>query len=353
MNANALPQEQSGRHARRATCSLALLSLLCSVALFAQSSQSSPTVTTNTSSLITIRDGTPIHLRFAERVCGAAPGLNAVAVKKGAAVKLVVTRDLRAGSKILIAKGSRAQATVDRVLPSKPSDRRRRYDPVFPGVSLQFDWVTSVTGDRAPLRIGRKPPAKSSDVFVELSDSGADVRPSPISKGLNAFFWRTEKAFTFAPSTFSSEKPVDVCIPDGARMLAYLDGDFKLAEADVAAAQSSLPPPGSDAILNLFRLKEKKNESDVAPSVFCNQLEIPALAPQQMAITNLPPGNYSCRIGDQPPIEIGLQGGYDYYAQLHRGRHDKWVLWWFTPEEGEDLGADTQVVQPKATGPNP
>jgi hypothetical protein len=297
--------------------------------------------------MITLREATPIHLRFAERVCGAAPGLNAIAVKKGAVVPMVVTRDVRVGDRIVIARGALAQASVERVLPTKVNERHRTHDPIFPGVSLQLEWVTTVTGDRALIRATRKGPAKAVDVYVELTDGGAEVRPSLISKGVFGFFWRAESAFTFAPGAPSLEKPEDVCIPSGSRMPAYLDGDLNLGTAKVAEAQATLPAPSADAIVYVFRLREKKKEADVSPSVVCNQIEIGPLAPQQMTITNLPPGNFSCHIGNQPAVEIGVTRGSEYYAQLHRSRGNKWVLWWFPPEEGEDLSAETQVIPAK------
>ncbi len=341
------PDDKSARLAL-AVSSFAIL--MVNSALFAQTVVTSrPADATNDRPVITLRDATPIHLRFAERVCGAAPGLKDITAKHGAVVRLVVTRDLRVGDKVVITKGALAEASVERVLPPKPDHRRRPHDPIFPGVSLQMDWVTLVTGDRTTLRGTRNGPARGVEYYVDLSDTGADVKPMLLSKGVSGFLWRSESIFTAVPTPFNHEKPEDVCIPDSARIVAYLDGDLRLRAEEIEKAQATLPAPSNDAILYVFRLKEKKKESDIAPPLICNQIDVGALAPQQMTVTNLPPGNYSCSIGSQPPIQIGVQRGMEYYAQLHRSRHDAWILQWFNPEQGEDLSAETEVIPAKPT----
>ena len=329
--------------------------LISSCALFAQSVPlSRPSDSPNGQPSITVRDATPIHLRFAEQVCGAAPERKNITAKQGAVVRMVVTRDLRLGDKVVIAKGALAQASVEKVLPARSDHRRRFDDPTYPGVSLQLDWVTTVTGDRATLRGKRKGPAKGVEYYVDPTRSGADVKPMLIGKGVSGFMRRTESAFTFAPGILPHGNSDYACIPDGARMVAYFDGDLSLSAEELEKAQSTLPAQSTDAILYIFRLKEKKKELDVAPSLVCNQIEIGALAPQQMAIANLPPGNYSCRFGNQRPIEIGVWPGMEYYGQLHRSHRDIWSIGWLNPEAGEDLSADIEVIQVgSANSPHP
>ena len=297
----------------------------------------------NSQTAITLHDAMPIHLRFAERVCGVVPGFNAVAAKQGASVRLVTTRDLYLKNKVVIAHGALALATVDRVLPGKLRNRHSSRDPVVPGVSLRLESVTSVTGDQIPLRGGRKGPAKAVDLIVLFTKGGAEVRLVPEASGMFGFLWRTESALSYGVPHFVGDKPEDVCIPEGARMLAYADGDVSIGAAQLEQAQAALPVPSADAVLYVFRLKEKKKESGISPPLICNQIKVAALGPQQMAVANLPPGKYSCQIGNQPAVEFTLARG-EYFAQLHRSRHEKWALWWLSPEQGEDLSAETELV---------
>ncbi|HVN17522.1 MAG TPA: hypothetical protein VMU05_02090 [Dongiaceae bacterium] len=316
--------------------SISVLACLSGVFGLAQSS-----VDPKQPQLVTVRDGTAIHLRFAERVCNAVSGLHGrdIATRRGATVRFVVTRDLRVGDKVVVAQGEVAQASVTKVWTLKPY---LEIPPsVFPGVFLEFDWVTTVTGERAWLRATRKGRAKAFPTYMLLTPSGADVRAWRWSEMLHE--WGNQPR-----SRLPAEEFGNVCIPSGARMVAYLDGDLNLSGTELAEAQDTLPIP-NEAILYVFRLRAKKDEAGPSPSVFCNRVEVGGLAPQQMAITNLPPGKYSCRIGDQAAIDINVEAGREYYAQLRRKGQDKWTLSRLAPEDGEDLSAETAVVAPEPT----
>src|ERR1035437_9322848 len=115
--------------------------------------RTSPTLVAQT---VVVPDGTPVFLRFAQPVYGLAVAPEKTAIKKGAAIRLVAAGDVRANGRIVITKGSVAQATVTNVRRLVGSDL------VFTGLTLRLDWVTTVTGATGPLRPRGPGPAQSS-----------------------------------------------------------------------------------------------------------------------------------------------------------------------------------------------
>src|SRR5215470_4244189 len=125
--------------------------------------------------VVTIPDGTPVEMRFAQPVRGKV--LNPVdagaEAKPGDVVHLVSVADIRVGGLIVIAEGAIAQATVARV--KKPLTTL-----VDTGLGLQLDWIEDVTGAHVALRIS--PQGESAPFMVQVlsTKSGIVARPETL-----------------------------------------------------------------------------------------------------------------------------------------------------------------------------
>lgn len=284
---------------------------------------------------ITLPDGTPIHLRFAQPVYGPAVVPSNLAVKRGSTVRMVVAEEVRIGHRVVVAKGAIAQATIDRVWRPQNNIRLHQSDPVVTGLALKLDWTDAVTGTHVPLRVSRTGHSKPFDVEVLGKKGGMEVSAMRFSGGLlgaTGFDLFSGKAF--------HEK---MWIPDGARMLAFVDGDVSFESNDLDQAQNGLPTPNLNATLYIFRAKDKQGAS---PTVACDNTEVGSLTQRQMAVLDLPPGKHSCVVGSSAAAQLAVDGGNEYYLWLRRSGGDKWELKQISTEEGEDRSADAEMIPP-------
>lgn len=281
---------------------------------------------------VVIPDGTPVFLRFAQPVHGLAVGPQKTAAKKGAAIRLVAAGEVRSNGRIVIAKGSIAQATVTNV------QRFPGSDLVFTGLNLRLDWVTTVAGTRVPLRPRRTGHAEAFEAEALATKGGIEVVPHSTARGVaNAIFGMD----LFTTRTFHERR----WIPAGSRIHAFLDGEATLGLAETEQAQADLPTPNLTATLYIFRVKER---GGLSPPVSCDQNEVGPVGSRQNAIVDLEPGKHSCRAGSSAPIDLMVEGGNDYFLRLQRsGMSDKWELKPVGTEEGEDRTADCELLPPR------
>jgi hypothetical protein len=284
---------------------------------------------------ITLPDGTPIHLRFAQPVYGLAAVSRDLAVKRGSTVRMVVAADVRVGHRVVVAKGALAQASVASVWLPKNDARLHQYDPVVTGLSLKLDWATAVTGTRIPLRPLRNGHSKPFDVEVVSEKGGMEVNALRFSRTL----------LGPAMSELFSGKVLHMkmWIPDGARMSAFVDGDARFEHNDLDQAQTEMPLPNMNATLYIFRIKDKQGTS---PPVACDDIESGSLAQRQMTGLDLTPGKHSCHVGPSPVAQLTMDGGNEYYLWLRRTGENKWELKQVSTEEGEDRSADAELLPP-------
>lgn len=286
---------------------------------------------------VVVPDGTPVFLRFAQPVYGLAVAPEKTAIKKGAAIRLVAAGDVRANGRIVITKGSVAQAMVTNVRRLVGSDL------VFTGLTLRLDWVTTVTGARAPLRPRRTGTAESFEAEVFSDKGGIEVIPHSFKRGMaNALIGLD----LFTTRTFREK----MWIPAGSRMHAFLDGDVTIGLAELEQAQAGLPTPNLTATLYVFRTKER---GGLSPPVFCDQNEVGPLGSRQSAIVDLEPGKHSCHAGMSRPIELTVEGGNDYFLRLRSGMSNNWELKPVSTAEGEDRTADSELLPPRIAAESP
>lgn len=324
---------------------LLLITLAISCLLFAQEKAASRGASdTAASSLrgrtVTLQDGSPIFLRFAQPVYGLLAAPRRIAIQKGARVRLVAGADVRVQGQVVIAKGAIAQATVTNVLPHGATLSNN-------GLSLQLDWVETITGARAFLRPGQVGKAVPFDLKIYSTKGGIEVVPHVRTPG--HMLADTGKFISgwdvFRPKAFHEK----TWIPAGSRLHVFVDGDLTLPTEEVSEAQADIPVLNLTATLYVFRTKDKNGPS---PAVSCDQGPGRSLGARQGMAFDLQPGPHSCRAANSPGIEFTVEAGNDYFVRLHRASGN-WKLEQLTAEEGEDRVATCELLAPETPEPSP
>jgi len=268
---------------------------------------------------ITIPDGTPVEMRFAQPVRGKM--LNPVdagtEAQPGNRVRLVAAADVRIGELIVIAEGAIAQATVTKV-------KRPLTTLVATGLGLQLDWIEDVAGAHVPLRISPKGEPQPFMIQVVSTPGGVIARPETLRGdivGKNAVdvsqIWRDKQY-----------------IPAGTRIMAYVHGSSALDRAKVEEAQArvSYSQFESTADVTIYRTKGQRGER---PRFLCDRNLGRKIGEREYIRLDLTPGKHSCQIENQPPKEISVLAGQEYFFHLQRAGSG-WELKQVTVGEGED-----------------
>ncbi len=283
---------------------------------------------------IAISDNTPIPLRFAEgfyskctvaifRSCDRGEPKNANPAKPGQKIRLVVTRDFAVNRQVVIARGAPAEATITRV---DPRDQRLPDT----GLHLHLDWVQTITGSHIALRHSHGAEPDSFRVDVEKRKGGFEVRPLTPKRTLTA-------GAILGLSLLNKEN----WVPAGSRIMAYTAGDATLDPVQVSAAQTFLLQANLNAVLTVYRLKDK---ADGPVSVICDDGKVGELDRLHFIVAELPPGKHRCSIDRSKGQEIEVAAGQEYFLQVkHRGTGG-WKIEQISPEEGEDAIAAAQAV---------
>lgn len=288
---------------------------------------------------ITLPDGTPIFLRFAQPVYGLMAASKYVAIKKGTRVRLVAGADVRSGGRIIIPRGSLAQATVTNVLPYGATLSNN-------GLTLGLDWVESITGEKVPLRPERSGDPVPFTIKIYSTNGGVEVVPHVVTRrralaDLGKFMSGWD---VFRPKAFHERS----WIPAGSRLHVFLHGDLTVSAKELDEAQADLPVQNLTATVYVFRTKDNNGP---APGVSCDQGEARSLGSQQSLVFDLQPGEHSCKVASSLAIALTTQAGTDYFLRL-RQASGAWKLEQVADEEGEDRIAGCQFLAPLNPGSN-
>jgi len=272
---------------------------------------------------LTLVDGTPVQLRFAQSLRGLerrAFGRLERNSRVDDQFRLVCSQHVKINGQVVIPKGAIARATVKGVwLPDEK-------DPIpQTGLDIQFDWVKDVTGENVSLRGDEKGEAKPFTLEVRSMKGGLVARPASFKReliGRATFKWlfTVWNARTWAPA--------------GTRITAYVQGNRIVDAGKVQSAQTFLPIPNPSAVLMIYRVKGKE---DHKPTVKCDEKEAGALGAQEIVTMELSTGAHHCQLENQKPVDLTVESGEMYYLHLrYRAFSDTWELRQVSPQEGED-----------------
>jgi hypothetical protein len=269
--------------------------------------------------VVTIPDGTPVEMRFAQAVRGKM--LNPVDVgteaHPGDTVRLVAAADVRIGNLIVIPEGAFAQATVIKV-------KRPMTSLNITGLGLQLDWVEDVTGAHVPLRILPKGEPEPFMLKIISGSSGVVARPETLRSDLAG---KDAVDFTEMWRTRSY-------IPAGTRLMVYVHGEAALDATKLQEAQDRVSFSQFETTANLMIYRTKGHGSDRA-RILCDGNIVGRIGERQYLHVDLTPGTHSCQVENQKPREITVQVGQEYFLHLQRSGSG-WELKPVTEGEGED-----------------
>ena len=285
-----------------------------------------------------IPDGTPIRLRLAQPVRGMTRSLVKAKVysREGDTVRLVVSDDVRVNGMVVISKGAIGAATVTKVQdpglgsPGSGGSYERGQAillllPKAGSVSLQLDWVESVTGEEIPLRALPTGESKPFVMSVSAERGGMIVRPAKTKRDLHDFF--TGHLRNWAPI--------------GSRVAAYVEGRAAIDLEDLKQAQELFPVPQGNGIVTIYRTNDR-NSARVPVS--CDNQELGTLGGMQYLAFEIAPGKHTCRSGQRELRDFVAEAGERYFLHL-RQKNNAWSLELVDVDEGEDGTANGQLVE--------
>lgn len=285
-----------------------------------------------------IPDGTPIRLRLAQPVRGMTRSLLKAKVysREGDVVRLVVSDDVRVNGMVVISKGAIGEATVTKVQdpglgsPGSGGSYEKGQAillllPKAGSVSLQLDWVESVTGEEIPLRALPTGESKPFVMSVSAERGGMIVRPAKAGRDLHDFF--TGHLRNWAPT--------------GSRVAAYVDGRAAIDLDDLKQAQELFPVPPGNGIVTIYRTNDR-NSARVPVS--CDNHELGTLGGMQYLAFEIAPGKHTCRSGQRELRDFVAEAGERYFLHL-RQKNNAWGLELVDVDEGEDSTANGQLVE--------
>ena len=309
-----------------------LICLFCPFALRGQSPlpPEPPTHQSAEPGKLTVPNGTPVMLRFAEPVVGMPQSLTMKTVqhaRPGDRVRLVVATDVRVQNLIVVKKGSLAQVTVLQVTRPDKHDES--------GLQLRFDWMKSVNDQGIPIRQKRN--GKDSNKFIPH----LFVKPGGtyIGFGLETRTWSD----AWRRLMMQEAGQQWTVIPVGTRIRAYVNGDVALDSADVKKALAALPVQNPAATVTIFREKGPANEQ---PHVVCDEKDFGALGQWQYFLLEMEPGKHLCFSKPDEKFEFSVVAGEDFYMKLRRTKMSgKWELQGMDSATGEDAIANSTLVE--------
>ena len=131
-------------------------------------------------------------------------------------------------------------------------------------------------------------------------------------------------------------------IPVGTRLQAFVHGATALDATEIQQAQALLPASNLNATLTIYR---KKGQNNSRPTLFCDDKEIAPVGARQYTILALTPGNHTCHVAGQRPLELKANAGEEYFLYLeHRQFADAWQVKLVTSAEGEDAVANLELA---------
>ena len=300
--------------------SLAVLFMLTASPLFTQT--------------LTIPDGTPVELRFAQTIRRKAavdppnrPNTPAIDdVRPGDTVRLIVAVNLRVEGRVVIVKDAIAHATVT----AGTSSFYTRREPGETGLFLRLETVTGIANTEIPLRGSKKGGQEPFYARIRNDHGGTVVYPAKIPRFI-AGLPQVGDTPAFGESSW---------IPAGARLTAFVHGPVQLDRKAVEEAQAQLPAGGAAALVTMYRVKDSNHGH---PSVSCDGELVAEVGEQQFVIQELTPGAHTCQVEGGKPMPITASGGEEYFLRLHASGKN-WELKRVEPSEGQAAIATAQMV---------
>lgn len=277
---------------------------------------------------LAIPDGTPVQLRFSQAIWGMAAGNRprSVHAHPGDIVRMVVAEDLVVGGKVVIQKGSAAQATVDSVW--MPSIDRHGLRDMCTCLSLELNWAKSLDDQNIALRSLAKGKPGSFTVQAHSTRTGAIAKPLSFKQ---AMIGALEQGFLLNIREMMHRRD---WVPAGTRITAYVQGNFPLNYAEIDEAQARLPLPNEAGLVMIYRTKGQKDQH---PRFYCDSKEIGQIGARQYLLIQMDPGKHSCRAEQGNALEFDVASGEEYYVDAKFGSWaGNWKLSLVNKLEGED-----------------
>ena len=277
---------------------------------------------------LVIPDGTPVQLRFSQAVWGMAADNRPrqVHAHAGDVLQMVVAEDLVVGGKVVIQKGSAAQATVRSVW--LPSVDRHGVRDICTCLSLELNWAKSLDDQNIALRFLSKGKPGSFEVQVHSTRAGAIAKPLSLKQGLARAM---EQGFLLNIREMVHRRD---WVPAGTRITAFVQGDFPLNHAEIEETQARLPLRNEAGLVMIYRTKGQKDQH---PRFYCDSKEIGQIGSRQYLLMQMDPGKHSCRAERGDALEFDVTGGEEYYLDAKFGSWaGNWKLSLVNKLEGED-----------------
>ncbi|HEY6944500.1 MAG TPA: hypothetical protein VI431_05115 [Candidatus Acidoferrum sp.] len=280
------------------------------------------------STKLVIADGSPVQLRFSQAVWGLAAGWRPrpVHAHPGDIVRMVVAEDLVVGGKVVIQKGSAAQATVDSVW--MPTLDRHGVPEICTCLSLKLNWAKSLDDQDIALRSLPKGKPEPFTVQVHSTRAGAIAKPLSLKQ---AMIGALEQGFLLNIREMMHRRD---WIPPGTRITAYVQGDSPLNNPGIEEAQARLPMPNEAGLVMIYRTKGQKDQH---PRFYCDSKEMGQIGSRQYLLIQMDPGKHSCRAEQGDALEFDVTSGEEYYLDAKFGSWvGNWKLSLVNKLEGED-----------------
>jgi hypothetical protein len=277
---------------------------------------------------LTIPDGTPVQLRFAQSLWGTFAGnrRRPNGAKRDDVVRIAVAADVSIGGQVVIQKGSAGQATVKNVW--TPSRDMHGVQNVCTCILLTLDWVRSVDNQNIPLRSSAKGKAGPFEPRVDSTHTGTIATPLSFRAGL---LGALDPVSLLAMKELIRRKD---WVPAGTRMTAFVSGDVGLDASEIHEAQEGLPIRNETGLVMIYRTKGQKDDQ---PLIYCDSKAIGQLGSQRFVTLEMDPGQHSCRPDQDSSLEFSISGGQEYYLYLeHKALRGNWKLSLVNNLEGED-----------------
>ena len=244
-----------------------------------------------------LADGAEVSLRLAEL-------LDSAQAKPGDALRLVAAADVRANGLIVVARGAPAEGRIVDIRPARRLGRSAE-------MSIDFEWVESVTGAKIPLRTVHRAKGLSALAVHEQRLEKLYQPASPDDKVEEAI--RVIVVTAAMPFVIVFGKGKDLVLQPGTRVFAYVEGDVRLDAGMVQAAQLRFPRAGGDAQVTFVR----PQDGQVArPWLYCQRLKMAHLGARRYLQLKLRPGKYSCYAYKSKPMEFDFEAGEQYFIRI-------------------------------------
>jgi hypothetical protein len=277
-----------------------------------------------------------------------AEGLKATEAKAGDPVRLVAADYVRAGKLIVVAKGAPAGGRIVDVRPAGRVGRSAK-------MSIELEWVESVTGARVPLQAVHQAKGPGRTMVWERQMEKLYGARSSDSKGKADSMDPLDQAVRYTSATAAAPfvllfgKGKDATVEPGALVRAYAEGDVTLDAARVEQAQVLFPRiPDAPATVTFIRPNDNQL---LRPWLHCQGVKLAHLGRLRYFQVQLRPGRYTCYAKHAGPVEFEFEAGGEYFVRIRSifSLRYAWELDLLDGAEGDELMALARPVQAKDT----